>query len=205
MAEFPSREADIMMLASKMVRGYEDHPAVFPHADAAGLNAAHLAFHSAFVTAECYRALERVQTVDKDEALDAMVALMKAELAQSEIDTADDPEMLNYIGWGPAKAPAKVKVPGAPRALEAPVQGDDGSITLDWKRPLDGGPVQLYVVERREADAAGVLGPWKQCGAAVIDKIELRDQSTRVQMEYRVRAMNSSGEGDPCASVSVVL
>ena len=102
-------------------------------------------------------ALRKVRTLEKDEALEALEDKMKLELAQSEVDVGDNKVLLNYIGWGPEASARKVQVPGAPRALEAPVQGDDGSITLDWKRPLDGGPVQLYVVERREADAAGVF------------------------------------------------
>ena len=206
MAEFPSTEVGMAQLSSRMQQGYGAYPAIFVHADLPGLQAAHVDYMGKYQTAYCYGAYEKMCAGDKEEALEALVTFMKEQLAQSEVDAANEPEMLRFIGWGPATPVTPQHAPGAPRAFEATHPSSDGSLTLDWKAPLtsDGGPVRLYVVERRVADASGTLGPWLQCGASVSAIAHLTGQPVRVRMEYRVYATNTAGDG-PRSNVAEVM
>ena len=55
---------------------------------------------------------EKIAMRAKETTLDALMAKMKIELRQSEVDTKSDPEELGYIGWGPRSGPTP---PAAPR------------------------------------------------------------------------------------------
>ena len=206
MAEFPTTETGMAQLSSRMQQGYGAYPSIFVHADLPGLQAAHVDYMGKYQVAFCYAAYEKVCADDKEESKAALIAVMQAQLAQSVVDTASDPSMLRYIGWE-ADAPAKkVRVPGAPRSFEATHQCSDGTLTLDWKTPLtsEGGPVRVYVLERRVADATETFGPWLQCGASVSDIAHLKNQPVRVRMEYRAYATNAAGDG-PRSNVAEVM
>ena len=206
MAEFPKTETEMAQLSSRMQQGYGAYPAIFVHADLPGLQAAHVDYMGKYQVAFCCVAYEKVCADDKEESKAALIAVMKEQLAQSVVDTASDPSMLGYIGWEAETPPKKVRVPGAPRAFEATHQCSDGTLTLDWKTPLttDGGPVRLYVLERRVADATETFGPWLQCGASVSAITHLTGQPVRVRMEYRVYATNTAGDG-PRSNVAEVM
>ncbi len=132
---------------------------------------------------------------------------MGTQLKQSEVDTKADPEKLEYIGWSPKSPAHPANVPGQPRNLETVVQGP-GTIFLDWKAPArgSGGPVRTYVIERREQpNGGGEFSAWTQVSIAIESEITLGGQPRGPQMEYRVKAVNGSGESVPSNTVAVVL
>ena len=72
---------------------------------------------------------------------------------------------------------------------------------LDWKQPADGGKVGAYKVQRRNRPA----GARETVATAILSEITLVDQPEKTELEYRVIAINKSGEGQPSNTVMVVL
>ena len=207
MPTFPTREAEVTVLANSMVAGYTAHPTVFPGADTVGLQAAFDAYFAAKTAQTDAQAQAQLATEAKEGGREALEVEMKNQLKQSEVDTAGDSGQLELIGWGP-KAPAQPSdPPGQPRALDPAIQGA-GTVFLDWKAPATGtgGKVRTYLVERREQPAGGgAFGDWQQVGIALETESHLVGQPRNVQLEYRIIAVNVGGNSVPSNTAPVVL
>ena len=123
MATFPRTEPDIAALAMRMIAGYTAHATDFPNADPTTLTTVFGDYNASKSTQTDAQASAQVATEAKDTALETLTECMKTQLSQSEVDTKDDPEKLDYIGWGPKSAPHPADIPGQPRNLETVVQG----------------------------------------------------------------------------------
>ena len=71
---------------------------------------------------------------------------------------------------------------------------------LDWKPPADGGTPAAYQLERRKPG-----GDWEHLLTSIDTEELLTDQETGVELQFRVYAVNRSGEGRPSALAAVVL
>ena len=121
-----------------------------------------------------------------------------------EVDVADVPEKLEYIGWGPKAPPSPADSPGQPRELNCLTQGK-GSILLEWNHPAGGGAVRNYIVEWREQTGGGPFGPWLIAGSSLDNQANLTGQPRAVHLEYRAKAVKTGGESIPSNTVVVVL
>ncbi len=208
MPKFPKREADILALANAMIAGYAAHPADFPsHTGPPVLTMRRHRYLTAKNIQTEALAAAQIATDEKDAKLAVLVEAMKAELKKSEVDVGADSEKLEYIGWGPKASPSPANPPGQPRNLEAVIQGAS-TILLDWKSPTrgSGGNVRTYVIERRQQpEGSGEFCNWHQVSIALESKETLMNQPRGVQLEYRVKAINTGGESLPSNTVSVVL
>ena len=206
MPVFPHREADIFTLVNQMIAGYTDHPALFPHADVPALEDARTDYTNQVVVQQCFTADARVATEVKEDALDALVSVMKAELKKSEVDTANDPVQLEYIKWGAPDEAKPVRKPDHPRNLEATQQGP-GVVELDWKPPTPGpgGPIRHYIILRREQPAGKAFTDWTHEAMSLKPEIILINQPRFLQLEYRIIAVNASGVSVPSNIAAVVL
>jgi hypothetical protein len=190
-----------------MLAGYLAHGAYFPSVSWMGLFFAIKNYRNAKKAQVNVLALAQVATEQKDAKLAALVELMKAELKKSEVDVADAPEKLEYISWGPKAPPSPADPPGQPRNLDAIIQGAN-TVLLDFKAPArgSGGNVRTYIIERRQQpEGGGEFGDWKQAGIALESETTLMNQPRGVQLEYRVKAINTGGESLPSNTVAVVL
>ncbi|MCL4216621.1 MAG: fibronectin type III domain-containing protein, partial [Candidatus Hydrogenedentes bacterium] len=192
MAQFPTREADIRALCQNMVTGLTDNPGVYPAppVSAADLQALLTSVDGLIDQVVAADAAAELVTETKNAGVAEMVAAMKANLAYAENLTNDNDAQLSLIGWG-ARAtptPSVLELPGQPRDLEAPKQGE-GWVFLDWKTPADGGKVATYRVERRERPA----GDWGIVGVALETELMLTNQERGKDWEYRVIALNQTG------------
>jgi hypothetical protein len=205
--KFPKREADILALANAMEAGYIAHLADFPSNEWALLKIKRLLYTNASNAQTEALAAAQVATDDKNLKLADLEEKMRDELKKSEVDVGSDSEKLEYIGWGPKAPPSPAEPPGQPRNLDAAVQGA-GTIVLDWKAPArgSGGSVRTYVIERRDQPAGGgEFREWAQVGIAIESESTLMNQPPGVQLEYRLRAVNTGGESVPSNTVAVVL
>jgi len=105
-------------------------------------------------------AVERA-TLRKVLAMDELTATTRAILGHGEDAVDSGGDLLKTLSWAGRKADAALEAPGQCRNLEAPRQGE-GWVFLDWKAPLDGGPVRSYRLEVRERPA----GDWAIVGVA---------------------------------------
>jgi len=207
MPKFPKRQADIEALAIAMIFGYWNHAADFPSTNFFALSTAYSAYNTAKNAQTEALAAAQVATEQKDAKLATLIELMKDELKKSEVDVGADSEKLEYIGWGPKAPPSPADPPGQPRNLDAAIQGTN-MVLLDFKAPArgSGGNVRTYIIERREQpEGGGEFGDWQQAGIAIESETTLMNQPRGVQLEYRVKAINTGGESLPSNTVAVVL
>jgi len=139
-------------------------------------------------------------TATKDEVLADLVDSMKDDIRYAENTVDFDDEKLKLIGWAGRKTATALAIPGQARLLEAPKQGE-GWVFLDWKAPTDGGNPSAYKVMRRERPA----GLWEDVATAVITEATLVEQPRGKELEYRIVAVNKTGDGPPSNTAMVVL
>jgi len=205
MARFPRKENEMLALINKMIAGYEEYPAEFPHADVPGLMDVREEHKNKRLVQEWKEASAHFATEAKDIALEALVVKMQTELKQSEVDTSADPNQLEIIGWSAQQAPEPAAAPGQPRLLEITAEGR-GTIELDWKTPKPGpfGEPRTYVILRRIKGPTG-FSPWLDASISIATQASLSNQPQRIQLEFRVVAMNNAGTSVPSNSVAAVL
>ncbi|MEW5796659.1 MAG: fibronectin type III domain-containing protein [Candidatus Zixiibacteriota bacterium] len=202
MARFPRSEAEILALAQELVIGLSNNVAVYPSPPISVMDMATTisAYTTAKNAAVAAQAAAEQATSDKEEALDDSSDAMKAEIRYAENTVNYDDDKLKLIGWAGRAARTDLAAPGQARLLEAPRQGE-GWVFPDWKAATDGGKPSAYKVMRRIRPD----GPWEDVATAVITEITLVDQERGKEWEYRIVAINKSGEGEPSNTVMAVL
>ncbi len=205
MPRFPTREADVLALVNQMIAGRLAHPADFPHMAGPALTIRRNIYLAARdEQIEAYAAAQ-LATQKKLDELKALERVMKNKLKQSEVDVAGDPEKLSYIGWGPKAVPQPIEGPGQVNNLRLREQGQ-GSISLEWDSPDCGGAVRNYIIEQRcQQNDNGKFDSWKLIASAFENHIKLTNQPQKITLEYRIKAVNISGESMPSNVVAAVL
>jgi len=202
MARFPRTEAQIKALAQTIVTGLTANPADYPTPPTASLDLQ--ALLDSFITL-CDDQVAAASTAEqateiKAAGLEELVTAMKADLRYAEDAVNFDDPKLTALGWGGMAAATALGVPGQPRSLEVPSQGE-GWIFLDWKKPADGGAVAAYKIERREQPT----GTWMLVSMAIESEATLNNQERAKDWEYRIIATNKAGESIPSNTVAAVL
>lgn len=136
----------------------------------------------------------------KNEALSDLTEALKSNIRYAENTVDFDDDKLKLLGWAGKKTATVLTLPGQVRLLEAPKQGA-GWLFLDWKAPVDGGKPAAYKVERRLREGGG----WQDVATAILTETTLVDQPEKQELEYRIIAVNKSGEGEASNTVSIVL
>ncbi len=202
MARFPDREAEIKALAQNIGTGLTNNAAIYPAPPVTPV--ALQAILDSFITLgdECVaaRAAAEQVTATKDAGREELTDSMRAVLRYAEDAVDYDDAKLSLLGWGSKAAATALQIPGQPRALEAPLQGE-GWVFIDWKKPSDGGAVASYKIERRQRPA----GDWMIIALAMESEATLNNQERGKDWEYRVIAVNKAGEGVPSNTVAAVV
>jgi hypothetical protein len=134
MARFPRTEPAIAALAivvrDGLMREAEDFPTppVPPEELQTRLDA-HNTVKTAAVSAQ---SSAREQHALKDDALEALVDALKANLRYAEVAVRDQPEKLNELGWGTPRTGKGFDVPGQVRDISMVAQGP-GWLLLDYE------------------------------------------------------------------------
>jgi len=208
MPRFPNKESEIVALADSIKDGLRNNLATFPAPPVnwSVLWGRRYEFTIARESAMSASAIAESATEDKDDALETLIDAMRTDLRYAENTTNFDDAKLKLIGWGGKKARTPLAIPGQCRLLEAPKQGESGGgwVFLDWKSPADGGKPAAYKVQRRER-AGGPEGAWETIATAILTEATLVDQPEKIELEYRVIAINKAGESIESNSVLVVL
>nr|VFK15730.1 MAG: hypothetical protein BECKLPF1236A_GA0070988_1013110 [Candidatus Kentron sp. LPFa]VFK31724.1 MAG: hypothetical protein BECKLPF1236C_GA0070990_101479 [Candidatus Kentron sp. LPFa] len=154
--KFPRKESDILRLAQEMVTGFDAHTDIYPAplVSAADLTTDVDAYHAARGAEMTARAEWEKTVTAKNEILQTLIENMKRDIRYAKNIVDFDDAQLRLIGWGGRKPRQSLPPPGQVRSLEIAAQ-DEGSITLDWKAPNEGGAVAAYRVERSESPCRG--------------------------------------------------
>lgn len=196
-------------MVGTMIAGITEHPADFPHCDTAVLEAARLDFLNAgnslvAANAEVARAA-RV----KKEAFGKLQTAMKQQIKLAQVDCSDSPVKLGLIGWGPRREAEAIDPPGQPLDLRLCNTSND-TLALRWRKPTRDPhrPIHCYQVYRREVKPSSNGDGWHPAGTAMENEITLKHEPTDSplrRVEYRVTALNRSGESVPSNTITVVL
>jgi hypothetical protein len=202
MPRFPQAEPAVAALALLIMNGLttatEDFPT--PPVSAEELQARLEAYNAARKAAVTAESAAREHYAAKDDALEDLIDGMKADLRYAEIAVREQPEKLNLVGWAPRSTGSTLKAPGEVRDIAVLAEGE-GWLVLDWKAPVDGGVVAAYTIQRRRRPD----GTWKDIATAVETEALVSSQERSQEFEYRVVAVNKSGEGQPSGVVTAVL
>ena len=200
---FPKTESEIIALAQKMISGFNNNPNFpTPPVTSAQLQARLDAALNSSDAQVSVMAAAKQATDAKQADFDSLITDMKTMLHYAEDTVHGDDSKLSEVGWGGRAEPHALEVPGQPRLLEVREQGT-GWLTLDWKKPADGGAAASYRIECR--DLTEGAGAWTLAGMAINIEITLNDQPRGKDLEYRVIAVNKAGEGEPSNTVMAVL
>ncbi len=202
MSKFPTTEADVLVLANDLTNGFANHIDIYPAppVEAADLSALSSSLIQAQVAMTEAKAAAEAATAAKVAALEAMADAMKKDIRYAENTVNYDDEKLKLLGWSGRKDKTPMAVPGQTRELVAVEQGE-GWVKLAWKKPVDGGAVSVYKVQRRQRPE----GSWQETAASIERQITLTDQLRGVEWEYRIIAANKAGDGMGSNIVLAVL
>jgi len=202
MPRFPKKEAEIASLAERLWRGLWSNRPIYPNPPVHPISVRFRAiiYRRQRENSIAKQAAAEDATTTKDEALDDLVDAMKSDIRYAENTVNFDDDKLKLIGWAGKKTKTPLAPPGQARLLEAPRQGE-GWLLLDWKAPVDVGKPKAYRIQRRLCDG----GSWQDVATAILTKATLAEQPEKTELEYRVIAINNSGEGLKSNIVMVVL
>jgi hypothetical protein len=210
MATFPTRRNDLLALAIKIVEGVTANRSVYPAAsfDTASLTGAISSAQTSTTSRQQKESALSVATEEERDAYDALSELVRSHLNRAEDSHKSAPENLTLIGWERQAVPTR-RVPSSPRSLEAQPHGA-GSVFLDWKAPLDNrgsGRAAFFRVERQVRTLDGktteAWGVWS--GSAVASELLLTGQPRGVELDFRIIAVNATGDSLPSNTLTVTL
>ena len=201
MARFPFTHADIMALAGKILAGLTDNTAVYPAPTADLAEFAAKIDSCTRARAELTKAIavKEMATAEHQKEIAGLKNMMRKQLRYAENVTGFDDNKLNMLGWAGKHAKTSTP-PGQVRSLRAIEQGTD-FVVLSWMSPADGGKAAAYQILRRD----GQSSTWINAGVSMATKVRLLDQPRHIDMEYRVAALNKTGQGPESNVVNVVL
>ena len=201
MPRFPLKEVEILQLARKMIEGFKNHPEDFsaPYVSLDQMERELADAEAGMVRRQEMEAQARDVTADTKRRFTTLKKTMTVNLRYAEIQTRKDPRALHAIGWGPRRSKQPLRAPGEVRDLQI-VEEWETAILLRWKKPVDGGRVTSYRIQRRRP-----RGAWKDVGMSVDPEATLENQERGVEYEYRVLALNKAGHGSPSRTVQAVL
>jgi len=148
MPRFPTREADVAILANRLISGLRENADDFPappHA-ADQLEATADAYEESSDAAVSAQGAATEAVDVKAAALQKLTEQMKAVLRYAEDAVKYDNGKLKNLGWNGRKARSELDVPGQARILEAKREGP-GWVYLGWKTPVEGGRVAAYHIQ----------------------------------------------------------
>lgn len=210
MATFPTRRNDLLALAIKILEGETANRSAYPAAtfNTTSLTTAISSAQGATTARQQQESALAVATDTERSSYDTLAEIVRSHLNQAETTHKNAPENLLLIGWEGPAAPVK-QVPNQPRALEAQPRGI-GTVFLDWKAPLDNrgsGKAAFYRVERQVRSLENTItedwGVWN--GSAVASELLLTAQPRGVELDYRVIAVNATGDSLPSNTITVTL
>jgi fibronectin type III domain protein len=177
---FPKSEAEIIRLARAISAGLRAHPDLFPSPpfSADEIDQQIDAFLNADETAVVARARAERAIAAMHRAFDRVIETARRQLGHDE----------HTPGGEDSEA---TEAPGQTGFLEV-VGENDGTVSLTWTAPRDGGDVAIYFIQRRQRDAGG---KWKVAAVSFVTEATLSGQESGFEFEYQVIALNRIGEG----------
>jgi len=201
MSQFPKNRAEILDLAQKVLNGFSSHPDIFtnPPLD---LDAYRQNIQADYILHDAVASLQAALAEANDKANHSTDLI--GEQTRTGVRFAENlnltEQQLALIGWGSRATPTPQAAPGQTRNLEILSHGE-GAVELHWKAPNEGGKPSSYKIYRRELPD----GDWTLVESIASKSAVLSNQPRSKSLEYKVVAMNKSGDGAESNIVVVTL
>ena len=202
MARFPIKEAEILRLARQMIAGFNDRPEDFPKpiVPLEQMERELAEAEAGLTQCEEAEAAARAATANKKRRFKKLTRTMSVNLRYAELQSRKNRFLLHAVGWGPRRPKRPKQAPGEVLELQI-VEQHETAVVLRWRKPVDGGRVTAYKIQKRLPGRGG----WKDVDTSTTRKTVLQHQERGVELEYRVVAFNRSGDGQPSNTVRAVL
>ncbi|MGK7905360.1 MAG: fibronectin type III domain-containing protein [Hormoscilla sp.] len=202
MVTFPDTETNIAALAEQMIDDLNAHSEVYPTPVIPIPELEDSLNQYKYAQTRVMTAQTQAQQAiaDKQQALQELIDKMKSNLRYAESVTKRSEDKLKLLSWGRLLPKNTLEVPGIIRDLEIS-RTEPGTVVLHWQKPINGGKVSAYKVQRFEENK----GVWTTVAIETHTEALLLCQQVGKPLIYRVMAINSAGEGTPSNTVEVVL
>lgn len=206
MAAFPKVEVSIKTLATTVLAGCREHTDIFSNINTTALENAIIKYDSASYDKQEAAAIAKITTKRKNQALDELIELLREDLKRAEVDTADNPKDLSYIGWSVELEKSKIQPPMSPSNLIAIFDGT-GYLSMKWKKPKydTQRPVYNYIIQRRDQIGNGEFDEWFMVDMVYKNNTKILGQPSNLKMEYRIIATNPAGQSPASNNICIVL
>ena len=201
--KFPTSQTAVAKLAEMMFRGYYQHSSDFPNVNRARFYSEIQKYQAAVKKQLNAVSAFRIASEDKTEKLRSLVSVMKNCIKKSIVDTKANPEKLKLIGWGTINDSHRTKMPNQPTDLQIAAK-DNAAVQLSWSRPAGRQRIINYIIERRE-ETDGNFTKWAAIANSYKTQIILAGQPHGIKLEYRIKAINTSGQSQASNTVSVII
>lgn len=201
--QFPTKENEIYKFSMTMAYGVWNHVLDFPSVDRMRLVSTIVDYKNAKIA--CANAVSQAKLAagQKTQLFDVLKKVMKDCLKQSEVDVYANPEKLAEIGWGPRANLNHIQTPAQPVNLKAH-ENEDTTIKLSWKKGDGKQPVRNFIVERRQFSQSE-FSNWQIVASSYANHIILNNQPQRLNLEFRIKAVNPSGASLPSNTAYVTI
>ncbi len=200
---FPKKETEMVYLAVRMINGYFAHTLDFPSVNRMTLYFRYRDYNDARTALFNKKTKAHLAAVRKERRFTELCEIMKKDLRLSEVDTRNNPEKLSFIGWGVKSNPLPAEIPAQPINLRIGTIKET-AVQLKWDRPLRG-IVRNYIIQRRQKQTSGNFSQWLLIAASYKTQITLSNQPKGINLEYRVKAVNTAGQSQSSNTVSNIL
>jgi len=202
MVTFPDTETNIAALAEQMIDDFNAHSQVYstPVIPIPELEDSLDRYKYAQTRVMTAQAQAQQAIADKQQALKDLMDKMKSNLRYAESVTRRSEDKLKLLSWGRLFPKTPLEVPGIILDLEIS-RTEPGTAVFHWRKPINGGKVSAYKVQRFEEDQE----IWTTVAIETHAEALLLYQQVGKPLSYRVMAINSAGEGTPSNTVDIVL
>jgi hypothetical protein len=206
MPQFPTKQSDISALAGQIIAGSKLHHSDFPKINWSSLNTLHMYYKYTRNQQANKRTQAKLAIRAKKTALNNLKSIMKNCLKKSQVDTSDSPDKLALIGWD-VKTTTTMSANFIGQPIEFKLTARDGNtLTFEWQKPVSGGSINCYILQRREFNnLTGLFEKWEIAGICYDCCIRIANQPKNIKLEYNIIAANRIGQSAPSNTVTVVL
>ena len=205
MCQLPRTQPESVELANNMIAGFTQYPATFPSADIPKLQDSLDSFYQAKDAYNDILSAFKQAGKKQKHAFEELKAVISNQIKAAQVDTADQPLKLGFIGSGPRRKKSGINLPAQPQLLDVKALVA-GVVKLAWKKTFKSncGSVRNFVVESRTMNN-GDRTDWSITGTSLNGGTILKDQPLGVKLEYRVTAVNHAGASYPSNILAVIL
>lgn len=205
MSRLPRTQPQSTALAARMIDGFTKYPGTFPSGDVEKIRQSLENFCQAQKSFNDAASMYKQAGKKQKDAFEQLKHTIASQVKAAQVDTAAEPVKIGLIGFGARKKKSPVDLPAAPYMGRVKALAD-GVVSLRWKKNYKtaGGPTLSFNIQSRTMKDGKLTG-WQLCGTSLDCRAVLTGQPQGRKTEYRVIAVNHSGQSEPSRCETIIL